>query len=214
VPNICAKMDFGIDPLILAEPLNGGSNERVHLCSGANGTDKKWRWFDNSNSPGEFKDQNKWKPNVEYNDYPQEVKGHIKDAVTLAFGGDINHLSLAISTSLSSSQSSSSSTQGALNSACSTTSPCQTGLVCDAGKCSESCTGKASTYCPGKKGTGSTCETTGICKDVNIVQTRTKADVNKCQSPRCQGDKPQCYSVKRGSANAVFECDKANLATE
>ncbi len=213
VPNVCAKMDFGLDPLILSEPLNGGSNERVYLCNGANGTDKKWRWFDNDNKPGEFKDQTKWKPNATYNDYPVEVKNHIKDGVTLAFDGSANHLTFSSSSNpLNSSSSSSSTTPGALNAACSPTSACQTGLVCDAGKCTDSCTGKATTYCPGKKGTGSTCESTGICKDVNLVQTRQKADVNKC-SPRCSGDKPQCYQVKRGTV-ARFECDKANLPVD
>src|SRR3989344_1049457 len=208
VPGICAKMDFGLDPLILAEPLNGGSNERVYLCNGANGTDKKWRWFDNANSPGEFKDSAKWKPNASYNDYPQEVKDHIKDGVVLAFDGAANFISLATS----SSSSSLSTTLGALNSACSATALCNTGLVCDAGKCSESCIGKSNTYCASKKGSGSSCSTLGLCSNVNIVQERIKADVNKCQSPRCSGDKPQCYQVKRGTTTR-FECDKANLGS-
>lgn len=92
VPEVCAKMDFGLDPLIVVTPQETEKPDittdgRVYLCSRANGTDRLWGVFKNDFS--EFirlKDTTDWKRNASPADFNQKVKDHIRDAEKLILG--------------------------------------------------------------------------------------------------------------------------------
>lgn len=90
VPEICSRADFGINP-----PINGvsstGVNGPIYICSGSNGKEKKWRIFDNTNTPLQLgaDDNIMWPP---LNDpattaeFPQPFQAKFSEAVKLIDG--------------------------------------------------------------------------------------------------------------------------------
>lgn len=63
IPQICTRADFGITPEITGTSSDGITGP-IYLCTGAVGTDQKWRIFDSSNNPHTLSDADAatWKP--------------------------------------------------------------------------------------------------------------------------------------------------------
>lgn len=84
---ICTKADLGLTPTISAQvkETTQGS-QRVHLCSGENGSERKWRWFDTSNKAQEFADNPALISNASTSQYSTEMKDHIIRAEKAVLG--------------------------------------------------------------------------------------------------------------------------------